>query len=182
RRPVHPAPRQRLEQHRRHHHRDPGRLDQGEARAAHDHPLVHERLGATMRRSLLPLVLLLAPSALAAQLPNNSTRALGLGGAYTVYARGFEAVAWNPAALGVRGRPGFTLGLPQATIEFGSSDLGFGDFRKYADKFLTAQDKADILAKIDTALGIRTIGGVTPFGLSIGRFGFSLGVAGSVDA
>jgi hypothetical protein len=135
-----------------------------------------------MRRSLLPLVLLLAPSALAAQLPNNSTRALGLGGAYTVYARGFEAVAWNPAALGVRGRPGFTIGLPQGSLEFGSSDLGFSDFRKYADKFLSAQDKADILAKIDTALGIRTIGGVTPFALSIGRFGFSLGVAGDVDA
>lgn len=135
-----------------------------------------------MRRHLLPLGLLLAPSALAAQLPNGSTRALGLGGAYTVSARGYEAVSWNPAALALRGRPGFTIGLPQGHIEFGSTDLGFGDFRKYADKFLSDQDKQDILAKIDTALGIRTIGGVTPFGLSIGNFGLAFGVAGNVDA
>ncbi len=135
-----------------------------------------------MRRSILPLMLLLAPSALAAQLPNNSTRAIGLGGSYTVFARGFEATAWNPAALGVRGRPGFTLGLPQASLEFGSTDLGFSDFRKYADKFLTAQDKADILAKIDTALGVRTIAGFSPVGLSIGRFAISVGAAGFEDA
>lgn len=134
-----------------------------------------------MRRSLLPL-LLLAPSALAAQLPNNSTRALGMGGAYTVFARGFEAGAWNPAALGVRGRPSFTLGLPQGSLEFGSTDLGLSDFSKYQDKFLSAQDKADILAKIDTALGVRTIGGVMPFGISIGRFALSVGVQGGLDA
>lgn len=135
-----------------------------------------------MRRSLLTLVMVLAPSALAAQLPNPSTRALGLGGAYTVNARGYEALGWNPATLALRGRPGFTLGLPQGSIEFGSTDLGFGDFHKYADKFLSAQDKADILAKIDTALGIRTIGGVTPLALSIGNFAASFGVSGDVDA
>ena len=33
-----------------------------------------------------------------------------------------------------------------------------------------------------TALGIRTIGGVMPFGLSVGRFGFAIGVSGSIDA
>jgi hypothetical protein len=135
-----------------------------------------------MRRFVLPLMLLLAPTALAAQLPNNSTRALGLGGAYTVNARGFEAAAWNPAALGVQHRPGFTLGLPQASLEFGSTDLGLSDFRKYADKFLSPQDKADILARIDTALGVRTIVGVSPFGISIGRFALSLGTAGDMDA
>lgn len=133
-----------------------------------------------MRRYMLPLMLL-APSALAAQLPNNSTRALGLGGAYTVQARGFEAAAWNPAALGVRGRPSFTLGLPQGSLEFGSSDLGFGDFRKYADTFLSQQDKDDILAKIDTALGVRTIAGIMPIGLSIGRFALTVGSAGGVE-
>src|SRR5438477_12547650 len=108
-----------------------------------------------MRRTLLSLTLLLAPGALAAQLPNTSTRGLGLGGAYTVSARGFEAAAWNPAVLGTPNRPAFSLGLPQASIEFGSSAFGFSDFRKYADKFLTPADKAYLLGKIDTSLGIR---------------------------
>ncbi len=132
-----------------------------------------------MRRSMMALMLL-APSALAAQLPNTSTRALGMG-AYTVYAQGFEATAWNPAVLGLRNRPGFSLGLPQASLEFGSSDLGFGDFRKYADKFLTDADKADILGKIDTALGIRTVGGIMPIGLSIGPLALTLATSGAVD-
>ena len=134
-----------------------------------------------MRRYLTPLLLALAPSALVAQLPNSSTRALGLGGAYTTLARGFESSSWNPATLALRHAPGFTLGLPSGSVEFGSSDLGFSDFRKYADKFLSPQDKADILSKIDTALGIRTIGGVTPFGLSVGRLALSFGVAGDVE-
>ena len=133
-------------------------------------------------RRILPLLLVLAPSALVAQLPNNSTRALGLGGAYTTLSRGFESSSWNPATLALRHAPGFTLGLPEASIEFGSTDLGFSDFRKYADKFLTQQDKNDILAKIDTALGVRTIAGAMPFGLSIGRFAASFSVAGDMDA
>ena len=57
----------------------------------------------------------------------------------------------------MRGNPGFTLGLPSAAMEFGSSAFGLGDFQKYADKFLSPADKAYLLGKIDTTLGIREI-------------------------
>ena len=66
-----------------------------------------------MKRMSLVLAGLLLPALLQAQLPDPSTRALGMGGAYTSLARGYEAVAWNPAMLAAVGRPGFTIGLPQ---------------------------------------------------------------------
>lgn len=129
-----------------------------------------------MRRTL-PLALLLAPSVLAAQLPNPSLRGLGLGGSYTVLARGYEATAWNPAALGARGNPGFSIGLPSAQLAFGSNSYGLNDFTKYAGATLSPADKTYLLSKIDTSLDLRTAIGVSPVGLSIGNFAVSIGTA-----
>ena len=133
-----------------------------------------------MRRTALPLLLLLAPATALAQLPTPAARGLGQG-AYTISARGYDAPAWNPAVLAMRGAPGLTIGLPQGQLEFGSNTYSFGDFRKYAGKTLSTQDKQDLLARIDTSLGLRTIVGASPIGLSIGRFAVSIGTAGDVD-
>ncbi|MFI5213713.1 MAG: DUF5723 family protein [Gemmatimonadales bacterium] len=129
-----------------------------------------------MRRTL-PLALLLAPTVLAAQLPNPSLRALALGGSYTVLARGYEATGWNPASLGATGNPGFTLGLPAAQLEFGSNSYGLSDFQKYAGTTLTPADKTYLLGKIDTSLDLRTSIGISPVGLSIANFAVSIGTA-----
>ena len=118
-----------------------------------------------MRRTVLFLAGLVAPAALLAQLPTTSPRSLALGGAYTSLARGWEAVSWNPALLAARGRPRFTLGLPQLSFEFGSNSYGFGDFRKYANRTLDAADKAYLLGKIDTSLTVREILAVSPVGI-----------------
>jgi hypothetical protein len=137
-----------------------------------------------MRRATLLLAALLLPAAAHAQLPDPATRALGMGGAYTSIARGYEAVRWNPALLAARGRPGLTIGLPHVLVEAGSNTYGFGDFRRYADATLSDQDKQDLLDRItqdDSVLTIRTITGISPFGLSIGPFGFSIGTAGDAD-
>src|SRR5919199_3719364 len=45
----------------------------------------------------------------AAQLPSASAVALGSGDNYTALARGYNAVAWNPAGLAMPGNPGFSL-------------------------------------------------------------------------
>jgi len=128
-----------------------------------------------MRRTL-PLALLLAPTVLAAQLPNPSLRGLALGGSYTVLARGYEATAWNPALLGARGNPGFTLGL-DGQLEFGSNSYGLNDFQKYAGSTLSPADKTYLLSKIDTSLDLRTSVGISPVGMSIGPLAVSLGTA-----
>lgn len=137
-----------------------------------------------MRPSTLALAGLLLPAALCAQLPDPSTRALALGGAYTSLARGYEAVAWNPAMLATSGRPGFTLGLPHLTVEFGSNTYSFGDARKYANHFLDDVDKQYLLDQIsldDSVLTVRDITGISPIGLSIGPFAFSAGTTGDLD-
>jgi hypothetical protein len=134
-----------------------------------------------MKRMSLILAGLLAPALLQAQLPDPSTRALGMGGAYTSLARGYEAVAWNPAMLAAVGRPGFSIDLPHLNFEFGSNAFGFSDVRKYANTFLSDADKATLLRKIDTTLTLRTLVGAAPFGLSVGPFAILVGTAGQMS-
>lgn len=132
-------------------------------------------------RSLASIALLaITPAALAAQLPDPATRALGMGGAYTALARGYEAVAWNPGLLAARGRPGFSLSLPRVAFEFGSNTYGLSDLRRYADEPLTDADKQTLLDMVDTSLTMRAIAGVTPFALQIGPFGLSMGTTGDM--
>ncbi len=135
-----------------------------------------------MKRFSLVLAGLLAPALLSAQLPDPSTRALGMGGAYTSLARGYEAVAWNPAMLATLGRPGFTIGLPHVNFEFGSNAYGLSDVRKYANSYLTYADKQALLGKITgSTLDIRSLIGAQPFGLSVGPFALMVGMSGEVD-
>lgn len=134
-----------------------------------------------MKRMSLVLAGLLLPALLQAQLPDPSTRAMGMGGAYTSLARGYEAVAWNPAMLGAVGRPGFTIDLPHVNFEFGSNTYGLSDVRKYANTYLSDADKATLLGKIDTTLTLRALIGAAPFGLSIGPFAVLVGTAGQMN-
>lgn len=53
----------------------------------------------------------LAAQPLSAQQPNASAAAFGMGGNYTALARGYDAVAWNPALLGMSDAPRFSLSL-----------------------------------------------------------------------
>jgi len=135
-----------------------------------------------MNRTTLVLAGLLVPAALAAQLPDPSTRALGMGEAYTSLARGYEAVFWNPSALAAYGRSGFTIGLPHVSLEVGSNTYGFSDFRKYANSFLDDATKQTLYDKITgSTLTVRTLVGAQPFGLSIGPFALMVGTSGQVD-
>lgn len=134
-----------------------------------------------MRRTAIVLAALLAPTALAAQLPDASPRSVALAGSYGAMARGFEAVAWNPAMLAARGNPGLTIALPRLTLETGSNTFSWGDMRHYANRHLSDQDKADIMAKLvhdDSTLTLRSLVGATPIGLSIGNFGFLVATTG----
>jgi len=135
-----------------------------------------------MKRMSLVLAGLLVPALLQAQLADPSTRALGMGGAYTALARGYEAVAWNPAMLAAVGRPGFTIDLPHLNVEFGSNAYGLSDVKKYANTYLTTSDKQTLLDKIkDSTLTIRSLLGVAPFGLSIGPVGLLVSEAGQMS-
>lgn len=141
---------------------------------------------ATRWYTLAAFGLLVAPATAAAQLPASSAAAIGLGQTYTAAARGYEAIQWNPALLGMPDRPGFSLGLLQSSLEARNNSFSFGDLRKYRNDTLTTADKDTILMKIrkgttDRALAFNLGAGVTGFGLSVGNFGLSFSGAGSAD-
>ena len=66
-----------------------------------------------------------------AQLPNASPAATGLSGAFTARARGYDAIAWNPANLGLRDNPGFSLGMLAVSASSGLDPISLSDIAPY---------------------------------------------------
>ena len=120
-----------------------------------------------------------APTLASAQLPNVSTAAFGMGGNYTAVARGYNALAWNPAMLGLAGNPGFSLGLMSAGGTSGLDPIDLSAFKPYDGQVIPDAVKRAWLQKV-TASGGETgslNGGATPIALSIGPVAFQLSTA-----
>ncbi len=90
-----------------------------------------------------------------AQLASASPAALGMADNYTAVARGFDAVAWNPAVLGLRGSRGRSFTLLPARGSTGLGPVPLSDIADYADVLVPAGVKQDWLARI-TADGGQT--------------------------
>jgi hypothetical protein len=115
----------------------------------------------------------------AAQLPNASTAAFGMAGNFTAMARGFEAVAWNPANLAMPGRPFFSLGMFALGGTAGLDPVDVTAFHDFSGKVIDAQTKQRWVDEARLAGGetVRIDGGVTPLALSIGPVGLHLGAS-----
>lgn len=138
-----------------------------------------------MRHALAIAALVLLPSAAVAQVPGSSTRALSMGGAYTALARGYEAVAWNPALLASTHGYGVTVGLPQAYGELSNNAWSIGDILDYRDQDLSDADKQYLLSRIvndDSTLVGRVNAGVHSLGFSVGSLAFTFSSSGYVQA
>lgn len=118
------------------------------------------------------------PASLEAQLPQASARALGMGENMTASARGFAAVANNPAGLAHWESPGFSMALPSFGATGGMGPITLTD--------LTAWDGIIILP-IQKELWLRRVNGsnsgtqdvvaragITPIALSVGPLAFQL--------
>lgn len=115
---------------------------------------------------------------LSAQIDKSNARGMALGGAYSAVARGAEAVNWNPAVLGLRSAPRFSLLLPGAGLAFQNSSFTLNDYRRYNGAVLTEQDKTAILGKIpNEGLGLDFDSGANVLALSVRRFAFAASVA-----
>jgi len=129
------------------------------------------------------LLVLATAGAASAQLPNASPIATGLSGAYTARARGYDAVAWNPANLGLPGNPGFSLGLLALHGSSGLDPITLNDFAPYSGKQLPAAQRETWLQSVTAKGGEngRIDGGFTPLALSIGPVALQVSgvVAGS---
>ena len=118
-------------------------------------------------------VFVLAP-ALAQSQGNASAAATAMGGNYTAVARNFNAVAWNPANLGLPGNSRFSIAVsPQ--LGLGTGPITLQDVNDYAGIIVPQAVREAWLQKVIDNGG-QNLGGdinLTPLALSIGRFALS---------
>jgi len=133
------------------------------------------------------ILLATAPTAWAQQL-NTSAAALGLGGNFIARARGYEAVSWNPANLGLPGNPGFSLTLLPVAASFTLDPITLGDI-KDADSYkvpntVPRATRQAWLDKVTAAGGEKgTPSGGANIAMSVGPFAAQFGFTffGAVD-
>lgn len=128
----------------------------------------------THRVLLVMLALVGAP--LSAQLPQASAAALGMGYNTTASARGFAAVANNPAGLGMIDSPGLSLAIPALAVESGLGPVTLADLADWEGRVLPAEVKDGWMGSVveSGGQGGSLALGVTPLALSIGPVGVQL--------
>ena len=119
-----------------------------------------------------------------AQLPSASAASLGMGDNYTALARGFAAVSWNPANLGLAGNPNFSLTFLGAR---GTGDLGpvtLKDVSTYSGQILPDAVRDEWMRRVEDGKGESgTLGAsVTYLALSVGNIGFQAATSVSGEA
>lgn len=119
-----------------------------------------------------------------AQLPNASAAALGLGENYTAAARGFAAVSWNPAGLGLPDNPQSSFALMAVRGVTGLDPVGPGDLAEFQGEALPDAVKAEWLGRIVEEGSQRgeAAAGLTYLAASAGRFAVHLSSSADVLA
>jgi hypothetical protein len=111
-----------------------------------------------------------------------SGRSVGMAGAYTAVSKGAESVFFNPANLGFSTRSEKTLNLFSFGININNNSFNWGDYTKYNGKFLTAEDKQDILDQIPAeGFNFKLDADISALSFSWGNFAFTLSGGGSSD-
>jgi hypothetical protein len=130
----------------------------------------HSALGAA---ATLFAVAALAPAA-AAQLVSASAASLALGDNYTALARGYNAVNWNPAGLGMPDNPLFSFAFA-GTGAGGTDPISLGDLKQYGGVTVPNAVLATWLSRVKAQGGQSLdIDGAGSLGMSIGSLGFQL--------
>jgi len=114
-----------------------------------------------------------APKA-SAQLVSASAASVALGDNYTALARGFNAINWNPAGLGMPENPFFSFSLGGRGAA-GTDPISFGDVAKYSGITVPQAVLASWLSRVQQQGGQSLeANGAGSFALSVGSFGFQL--------
>jgi hypothetical protein len=134
------------------------------------------RLTRVAARCALPACLFVAIAQRAdAQLVSASATSLSLADNYTVLARGFNAVAWNPANLGLPGNPLLSFGFA-GRGSGGMDPISLSDLAQYSGVQLPNAVLADWLGRVKQQGGQSLEAeGSGAFGLSVGNFAFQVG-------
>jgi hypothetical protein len=124
-----------------------------------------------MRKYLAWFLLIGCARIASAQLPSASTRALGMGDNYTAVARGFAAVAWNPALLALPGNPASSFAVLPARGIAGFGPVTLADINSYGGQYVPSATRENWLQAIEQSGKEHGVGGgdVTELALQMGR-------------
>ena len=94
-------------------------------------------------------------------------------------ARGYEAVAFNPANLAMPGRPFISFGTMILGGTVGMDPVGFGMLHDYSGQVVDSAVRASWVDLVRTSgrQRARVDGGITPLALSVGPIGLQAGVS-----
>jgi hypothetical protein len=100
-----------------------------------------------------------------------------MGDSYTALARGYDAVAWNPALLGLFGNPSQSFTFIPVRVVAGLDPVTFGDFANFQGKVVPFGIREAWLVAVQAEGDEEGSGGgeVTLFAVQIGRLAFQLG-------
>ncbi|MDT8341893.1 MAG: hypothetical protein RQ751_10305 [Longimicrobiales bacterium] len=130
------------------------------------------------RGALLPVLpaLLLGAAGLQGQLPQAGAAGLGLGANMTASARGFAAVANNPAGLAHWATPGFSLAIPSLSLGSGTGPVTLGDLADWEGARIPREVREAWLTAIaaDGGQSLTVDASATPVALNVGPVGFQL--------
>ena len=130
------------------------------------------------------VILAFGATTAAAQLPSASAPAFGMSGSYTAMARGYDAVAWNPALLGLDNNPRFSLNSASIGGFSALKPIDLSTVKPYEGRDLPADVRQQWLAKVTSQGGEtgRAEGGATLLGVSFGRVAYQIASSGYAEA
>jgi hypothetical protein len=123
------------------------------------------------------LLLLLGSAARAgAQLPSPSAAELGLGGRSAAVARGFAAVAGNPAGLGMPRLARTAWAVLPVHVGCAMGPVSCGEVAEWGDREVPEAVREGWVEQIEShgREDVRARGGVTPLAIAVGWVGFQL--------
>jgi len=134
-------------------------------------------------RAIVSALLVTTSCIAGAQVSNASTAATGLSGAFTARATGYNAVAWNPANLAMPGNPSFSFTLLAIDGAASLKPIDLARIQPYSGKLVPASERELWMLDVTADSGQKGAigGGVTLFGLSIGRLAFTANTKFAAD-
>lgn len=135
-----------------------------------------------IRASVTGVMTVALAGAAFAQLPSASTRALGMGDNYTATARGYAAISWNPAMLGLPGNPGASFALAPTRLIYGLDPVTLQDIKNVEGEVVPVSVREQWLTSIEAEGSEQGTGGgdVSALAIQVGRFGVQLGTVARV--
>ena len=136
-----------------------------------------------MRRLYAALLVACATPALA-QLPSASASAFAAGDAFVARARGFNAVAWNPAGLGMDDNPHFSATVASVQALAGLGPVSLSDFKKYEGDTVPFAVREQWQTDVEDANGLTGTAqaGITEAAFNYGPFAMQLGTQAGIIA